>query len=89
MKASYYPQTDSFYLGLIDKAIEESEEVAPGTVLDFDAEGNVVGVEIYAGAASRVDLSKLRLERKPEKGSGAALSLDTTFLLRSMESPHS
>lgn len=73
---------------MIDKTVEESEEVAPGTVLDFDAEGSVVGIEIYAGAAARVDLSKLRLERKPEKGSGAALNLGTTFLLRSIESLH-
>jgi uncharacterized protein YuzE len=34
------------YLRLDEKAIAESEEVQPGVILDFDAEGRVVGVEI-------------------------------------------
>jgi uncharacterized protein YuzE len=36
----------ALYLHLAEKAIAESEEVRPGVILDFDADGRVVGVEI-------------------------------------------
>lgn len=36
----------ALYLCLDESAIVESEEVQPGIVLDFDAQGHVVGVEI-------------------------------------------
>ncbi len=62
MKISYDPKTDALYLSLIDKPGADAEEVAPETVLDFDEEGNVVGLEIYGDAARRVDLSRLETE---------------------------
>ena len=37
---------DAVYLNLTDRAIEASEEVADGIVVDYDAEGRIVGVEI-------------------------------------------
>lgn len=37
---------DAVYLNLTDAVISESEEVAAGIVLDYDANGHVVGVEI-------------------------------------------
>ncbi len=39
-------ENDALYLRLDEAAIVESEEVRPGVVLDFDAEGHVVGVEM-------------------------------------------
>lgn len=80
MRVSYYPDTDSAYISLSDSPGVDSEEVAPQTVLDLDARGNVVGIEIYGDAAERLDLSQVRLERNPEKGIDAALTLDTKFL---------
>ena len=38
MKLHYYPETDSLYIELSTRAGQESREVAPGVVLDFDAE---------------------------------------------------
>jgi len=35
---------DALYLRLDDSEIGESEEVKPGVILDFNAEGKVVGV---------------------------------------------
>lgn len=64
MRATYFAHTDSLYISLIDKPPRESEEVAPDTVLDFDEEGNIVGIEIYGDAAKRVDLTEMRLERR-------------------------
>jgi uncharacterized protein YuzE len=62
MRMSYDPDADAFYLSLIEipaGGIHRSEEIAPATVLDFDEEGNLVGVEVYAGVTERVYLSSL------------------------------
>lgn len=52
--------SDTLYLRLAEAAITESEEVEPGVVLDFDANGRVVGVEILA-LSTRTDPGKLRI----------------------------
>ncbi|MBF8265317.1 MAG: Protein of unknown function DUF2283 [Dehalococcoidia bacterium] len=64
MKFSYYPETDSLYIDLSEKVSEDSREVAPGVVLDFDAEGNLVGIDIDH-ASKIADLSKLEAEALP------------------------
>ena len=37
---------DAIYLNLTDRPIKDSEEVADGVVVDYDAEGRIVGIEI-------------------------------------------
>jgi len=64
MKFQYYQDTDSLYIELSDKTSVDSDEVAPGVVLDFDAEGHVVGIDIDH-ASEIVDLSKLEAESLP------------------------
>ena len=64
MKFHYYRDTDSLYIELSDKVGADSQEVAPGVVLDFDAEGHVVGIDIDH-ASQIVDLSKLEAEALP------------------------
>ena len=66
MKFHYYRDTDSLYIELSDKVGADSQEVAPGVVLDFDAEGHVVGIDIDH-ASQIVDLSKLEAEALPIK----------------------
>jgi uncharacterized protein YuzE len=64
MKLNYYPETDSLYINLLEKTSVDSQEVAPNVVLDFDVEGNIVGIDI--DFASRiVDLSRLDTESLP------------------------
>jgi uncharacterized protein YuzE len=64
MKFHYYPETDSLYIDLSQKASVDSQEVAPGVVLDFDTDGHLVGIDI--DHASRVvDLSRLEAEALP------------------------
>lgn len=46
MKLLIDKEADALYLRLDDSAIIESEEVAPGIVLDFNTQNEVVGVEI-------------------------------------------
>ncbi|NLV16108.1 MAG: DUF2283 domain-containing protein [Syntrophomonadaceae bacterium] len=58
MKLSYYPETDSLYIELSERPSADSEEVAPGVVLDYDTEGRIVGIDID-NASKASDLSVL------------------------------
>ena len=46
MKFHYYQETDSLYIELANRSSVDSKEVAPNVVLDFDAEGNLVGIDM-------------------------------------------
>lgn len=46
MKLHYYQETDSLYIDLAERPATDSREVQPGVVLDFDAEGRLVGIDI-------------------------------------------
>ena len=46
MKLAYYPETDSLYVDLIDAPAVDSREVAPGVVVDFAADGSIVGIDL-------------------------------------------
>jgi uncharacterized protein YuzE len=64
MKFHYYPETDSLYIDLSERASADSREVAAGVVLDFDADGNLVGIDIDR-ASKIVNLSRLEAEALP------------------------
>lgn len=66
MKIVYLSESDSMWIKLNPHAeYDESEEVAPGTVLDFDKSGNLIAIEIYQNASKVVDLSLLAAEGLP------------------------
>ena len=46
MKLEYDQQADAMYIRLLAAKVAESEEVHPGVVLDFDAQGQVLGIEM-------------------------------------------
>ena len=46
MKIIYDPETDILSIILKDGKIEESDESTPGTILDFDENGNLISLEI-------------------------------------------
>ena len=46
MRLKVDTESDALYFRLDESDIMESEEVEPGIILDFNAEGNVVGIEI-------------------------------------------
>jgi uncharacterized protein YuzE len=46
MKTDYDPRADTVQIALADGEAVESEEVAPGIVLDFDAAGRVLAIEV-------------------------------------------
>jgi uncharacterized protein YuzE len=60
----YYPENDMLYIRFVDRASVESEEVAPGVVLDYDQNNRVIGVEIE-DASKSMDLSRLELKAMP------------------------
>ena len=64
MKLNYYPETDSLYIDLSEKTSVESREISEGIVLDYDATGNLVGIDID-NASSKVQLKELILSRLP------------------------
>lgn len=64
MKLNYYPETDSLYIDLSGKASVESKEISEGVVLDYDAEGHLVGIDIN-NASKKVQLKELTLSRLP------------------------
>lgn len=46
LKLEYDPQANAAYIRFSSEAIQESEEVSAGIVLDYDAEGRIVGMEV-------------------------------------------
>ena len=66
MKFKYYPETDSLYIDLSSKPSVESREVSEGVVLDYDSEGNLVGIDID-NASKKIELNELILSKLPIK----------------------
>jgi len=64
MKINYYPETDSLYIDLSEKTSTESREISEGVVLDYDSEGNLVGIDID-NASAKVQLKELSLRKLP------------------------
>ena len=64
MKLHYDPETDSLYIDLNAKPSADSQEVADGIVLDVDADGRPVGIDIQH-ASRTLDLSTLETHSLP------------------------
>lgn len=62
----YHPDTDSLYIELSGKPGAESREVSEGIVLDYDAQGNLVGIDID-NASKKVQLKELTLSKLPSE----------------------
>lgn len=64
MKLNYHPETDSLYIDLAEQPSADSREISEGVVLDYDRDGNLVGIDIDH-ASRKVDLHKLILSKLP------------------------
>ena len=63
MKVTYDQQTDT--LSVIfrnDAAITESDEDKPGVILDYDAQGNLVSLEILDASKRVTETRKIEFE---------------------------
>ncbi len=64
MRLDYYKTTDSLYIDLSEKTSVESREISEGIVLDFDEDGELVGIDIDT-ASSKVELKRVVLKAFP------------------------
>ncbi|MFO7775191.1 MAG: DUF2283 domain-containing protein [Candidatus Hydrogenedentota bacterium] len=64
MKVNYYSDTDSLYIDLSEQTSVESREISEGIVLDYDANGDLAGIDID-NASQKVDLHKLTVSKLP------------------------
>jgi uncharacterized protein YuzE len=54
MKVTYDQEVDVLRILFSNRPIEESDEDKPGMIIDYDKEGNVVGLEVL-DASKRVE----------------------------------
>jgi len=64
MRIEYFPDTDSLYIELTGRPGADVREVDDGIVIDLDADGHAVGIDIDQ-ASLRLDLSSLDLRGVP------------------------
>ncbi|MCH7748671.1 MAG: DUF2283 domain-containing protein [Acidobacteria bacterium] len=64
MKVNCFPDTDSLYIDLSERPSAESREISDGVVLDYDQEGNLVGIDID-NASLKVQLDHLTVSNLP------------------------
>jgi uncharacterized protein YuzE len=64
MKLKIDEKSDALYLRLDDSKIIESEEVSPGVVLDFNEQGQMVGIEMLnlSQRSPRLNLRDLQFQ---------------------------
>ncbi len=62
MKVKYDKEVDILYIKLTDVQISESDEEKPGIILDYAADGSVVGIEILNASAKIAKPNTLELE---------------------------
>ena len=59
MKIEFDNTADALYVQLTEGEIEKTEEIKPGLILDYDAEGNILGVEmLYISKRGSLKLDK-------------------------------
>jgi uncharacterized protein YuzE len=46
MRTKYDSEADALYLRFADAAVVDTEEVRPGVMFDFDANGRIVAIEV-------------------------------------------
>jgi uncharacterized protein YuzE len=64
MKISYDQATDSLYIHLADRTSVDSDEVREGIVLDYDANGALVGIDVQH-ASQKADINNISLSKLP------------------------
>ena len=61
MKLQYDPETDSLYIDLNARTGADAREIIDGLVIDFDADGRPVGIDIQH-ASREIDLTTLETQ---------------------------
>jgi uncharacterized protein YuzE len=64
MRLNYDTATDSLYIHMAERPSVDSDEVADGVVLDYDADGFLVGIDVQH-ASERADIHRLAVNHMP------------------------
>ena len=64
MKLNYHPDTDSLYIEFSERPSVDSREISEGVVVDYDADGRVVGIDID-NAGNKLDLGRVLISKMP------------------------
>ena len=64
MKLNYDAATDSLYIHLTESPSVDSDEGADGAVLDYDAAGALVGIDVQH-ASQKADIHRLAISHMP------------------------
>lgn len=62
MKVKYDKETDILYIRLSDLKVDESDEDKKGVILDYSADGQLVGIEVLNVSKTSVQPSKVEYE---------------------------
>ncbi len=62
MKVKYDKEVDVLYIVFNEKKIIESDEDKPGIILDYDADGSIVGIEILDASKKMKHPTKVEYE---------------------------
>ncbi len=63
MKATYDPKTDTLTVLLReDVPVAESDEDKPGVILDYDADGNLLAIEVLDASKRVTNIQKMQFE---------------------------
>jgi uncharacterized protein YuzE len=71
VKLHYYPETDTLYIDLNSKPSIDSRIIVEGIVADFDADGNIVGIDIDH-ASQKLDLRSVETVALPARTARAS-----------------
>ncbi|MEM3389382.1 MAG: DUF2283 domain-containing protein [Thermoproteota archaeon] len=55
----YDAYADALYVKIREGKAAESDEVEDGVILDYDADGNLIGIEILEFSKRKIDLNEL------------------------------
>jgi uncharacterized protein YuzE len=64
MKLNYHKDTDSLYIDLSSRPSTDSREIPEGIVLNYDANGDVTGIDID-NRSNKVDFDEIVLSKLP------------------------
>lgn len=62
MKLKIDREADALYLKLDDSPVEESEEIAPGIIVDYASSGEIIGIEMLYLSKRSPNLNPQQLE---------------------------
>lgn len=62
MNVTFDPHTDMLSIVLSPRAVAESDEDKPGVILDYDADGRLVGLEILNASMTMPDPASVNLK---------------------------